>query len=63
MVGEVGGRLHLAWRIRLRPAPFGIGDGWHVIEQHAFADADDAIATLDLLCSGFNPEPDLAAKG
>src|SRR5262245_40780119 len=23
-VGEVGGRLHLAWRMRVRPAPFGI---------------------------------------
>src|SRR4051812_14640920 len=28
-VGEVGGRLHLSWRMRVRPAPFGIGDGWH----------------------------------
>ena len=26
-VGEVGGRLHLSWRLRVRPAPFGIGDG------------------------------------
>ena len=33
-VGEVGGRLHLSWRLRVRPAPFGIGEGWHVIEQH-----------------------------
>ena len=38
-VGEVGGRLHLSWRLRVRPAPFGIGDGWHVIEQQAYADA------------------------
>lgn len=55
-VGEVGGRLHLSWRIRVRPAPFGIGEGWHVIEQQAYADAADSIETLDLLCSGFNPE-------
>lgn len=55
-VGEVGGRLHLSWRLRVRPAPFGIGDGWHVIEQQAYADATAAIDTLDLLCSGFNPE-------
>lgn len=55
-VGEVGGRLHLSWRIRVRPAPFGIGDGWHVIEQQGYADAADSIQTLDLLCSGFNPE-------
>ena len=55
-VGEVGGRLHLSWRLRVRPAPFGIGDGWHVIEQHAYADAADTIDTLDLLCSGFRPD-------
>ena len=55
-VGEVGGRLHLSWRLRVRPAPFGIGEGWHVIEQHAYADAGDTIEALDLLCSGFHPE-------
>lgn len=62
-VGEVSGRLHLSWRIRLRPAPFGEGEGWHVIEQQAYADADESIETLDLLCSGFNSErvPDWAA--
>jgi hypothetical protein len=54
-VGEVGGRLHLSWRLRLRPAPFGIGEGWHVIEQQAYADAGDTIESLDLLCSGFHP--------
>ena len=55
-VGEVGGRLHLSWRLRVRPAPFEIGDGWHVIEQQAYADAGDTIDTLDLLCSGFRPD-------
>lgn len=55
-VGEVGGRLHLSWRLRVRPAPFGIGDGWHVIEQKAYADAGDVIDSLDLLCSGFHAE-------
>jgi hypothetical protein len=55
-VGEVGGRLHLSWRLRVRPAPFGIGDGWHVIEQHAFMDAGDTIEYVDLLCSGFRAE-------
>jgi hypothetical protein len=55
-VGEVGGRLHLSWRLRVRPAPFGIGDGWHVIEQQAYADAGDTIEALDLLCSGFHAE-------
>ena len=61
VVGEVGGRLHLSWRLRVRPAPFGIGDGWHVIEQHAYADAAETIDALDLLCSGFHPEPATAA--
>ena len=55
-VGEVSGRLHLSWRLRVRPAPFGIGDGWHVIEQHAYAEAAETIDTLDLLCSGFRPD-------
>jgi hypothetical protein len=55
-VGEVGKRLHLTWRIRLRPAPFGIGEGWHVIEQQAYADATETIHALDLLCSGFHAE-------
>jgi hypothetical protein len=55
-VGEVGGRLHLSWRVRLRPAPFGIGEGWHLIEQQAYADAGAAIKSFDLLCSGFRAE-------
>lgn len=55
-VGDVGGRLHLSWRLRLRPAPFGIGEGWHVIEQQAYASASERIDALDLLCSGFRPE-------
>ena len=55
-VGEVGGRLHLSWRLRVRPAPFGIGDGWHVIEQQAYVDATDDINALDLLCSGFHAD-------
>ncbi|MFP5256321.1 MAG: hypothetical protein ACLGI8_10790 [Acidimicrobiia bacterium] len=55
-VGEVGGRLHLSWRLRVRPAPFGIGDGWHVVEQQAYADAARTIDSIDLLCSGFRPD-------
>jgi hypothetical protein len=55
-VGAVGGRLHLAWRLRVRPAPFGKGDGWHVIEQQVYADAGSTIRSFDLLCSGFNAE-------
>ena len=55
-VGEIAGRLQMTWRIRLRPAPFEIGDGWHVIEQHVFADIGEAIEALDLVCSGFRSE-------
>ena len=55
-VGEVGGRLHLSWRLRMRPAPFDMGKGWHVIEQQAYADASGCIEALDLLCSGFHAE-------
>jgi hypothetical protein len=53
-VGEVGGRLHVAWRLRLRPTPWG-DDHWHVIEQQAYLRAGDRIDTIDLLCSGFMP--------
>jgi hypothetical protein len=59
-VGEIAGRLQMTWRIRLRPAPFGIGDGWHLIEQHAFADVADTIKALDLVCSGFRAERTIA---
>lgn len=53
-VSRVGGRLHLRWRLRLRPSPRG--PGWHVVEQHANADATDRIEALDVLCSGFHPD-------
>jgi hypothetical protein len=56
-VGEIAGRLQLTWRIRLRPAPFDLGAGWHLVEQHAFADVGETIETLDLVCSGFRAEP------
>jgi hypothetical protein len=55
-VGEIAGRLQLTWRIRLRPAPLDIGDGWHLVEQHAFADVAETIEALDLVCSGFRTE-------
>jgi len=54
-VGEVGDRLHLAWRLRLRPTPWG-DDAWHVIEQQAYVRAGDRIEAIDLLCSGFMPD-------
>jgi len=55
-VGEVGGRLHLHWRLRLRAER--LGRGWFTVEQQAYADtgADGRIARLDLLCTGYRPE-------
>jgi hypothetical protein len=55
-VGEVGGRLHVAWRLRLHPTPWG-DDAWHVIEQQTYLRAGDRIEAIDLLCSGFHLEP------
>lgn len=55
-VGEVGGRVHLRWRIRLQLER--LGEGWFVVEQQVYADADDTgvLADLNLLCTGYCPE-------
>ncbi len=55
-VGEVGGRLWLRWRVRLRAER--LGAGWFTVEQQAYADAgeDGRITRLDLLCTGYCPE-------
>ena len=52
----VHGRIHLRWRIRLQAER--LGAGWFVVEQLAYADADenDQIAGLDLLCTGYLAE-------
>jgi hypothetical protein len=57
-VGEIGGRLHLHWRLRLQAER--LGPGWFTVEQHAYADTDESgrIAGLDLLCTGYRPEGD-----
>jgi hypothetical protein len=57
-VGEVGGRLHLQWRVRLQAER--LGPGWFTVEQQAYADTDESgrIAGLDLLCTGYRPEGD-----
>ncbi|HTX28728.1 MAG TPA: hypothetical protein VME19_17095 [Streptosporangiaceae bacterium] len=57
-VGEVGGRLHLHWRLRLRAER--LGPGWFTVEQQAYADTDNSgrITRLDLLCTGYRPEVD-----
>ncbi len=57
-VGEVGGRLHLHWRLRLQAER--LGAGWFTVEQQVYADTDESgrIAGLDLLCTGYRPEGD-----
>jgi hypothetical protein len=57
-VGEVGGRLHLHWRLRLRAER--LGTGWFTVEQQAYADTSESgrIARLDLLCTGYRPDGD-----
>jgi hypothetical protein len=57
-VGEIGGRLHLHWRLRLQAER--LGPGWFTVEQQAYADTDESgrIAGLDLLCTGYRPEGD-----
>ena len=53
-VGQIGGRLHLRWRLRLQAGR--LGAGWFTVEQQAYADTDDGrIARLDLLCTGYRP--------
>ncbi|HLX47492.1 MAG TPA: nuclear transport factor 2 family protein [Streptosporangiaceae bacterium] len=55
-VGEVGGRVHLRWRLRLQAER--LGAGWFTVEQQAYADTGESgrIARLDLLCTGYRPE-------
>jgi hypothetical protein len=56
VVGEVGGRLHLRWRVRITDAQ--IGDGTFVVEQQVYADgdADGRLRDVALLCTGYRPE-------
>lgn len=55
---SVATREAVTYRLRLRPhwAP----DVWHVIEQTGYLRVQDGrIRRLDLVCTGFVPEPDL----
>lgn len=58
-LGEVAGRVHLRWRLRLRADR--LGPGSFVVEQQVYADADrdqaGRLDRLDLLCSGYRPDP------
>jgi len=51
-VGQVGSRLQLRWRVRVRGSRFG--DEAMVVEQHVYADtgATGGIRSMSLLCSG-----------
>jgi hypothetical protein len=62
VMGEVGPRLHLRWRVRVQAGR--LGAGWFVVEQQVYADTgpEGRIARLCLLCSGFCPEPGVAAS-
>lgn len=56
VVGEVGGRIHLGWRVRLTdPA---IGEGALLVEQQVYANAgaDGRLRDVALLCTGYRPE-------
>jgi hypothetical protein len=55
-VGDVGGRLRLRWRLRLRAER--LGPGWFTVEQQAYADTNGErrITRLDLLCTGYRRE-------
>ena len=57
-LGEVGGRLQLRWRLRLRAER--LGAGWFTVEQQAYGDAGEGgrIARLDLVCTGYRAEGD-----
>jgi hypothetical protein len=57
-LGDVGGRLQLRWRLRLRAER--LGAGWFTVEQQAYADAgeDGRLARIDLVCTGYRPEAD-----
>ena len=56
-VGNVGPRLQLHWRARVRGGSFG-GNAAFVVEQHLFADAGPSgrIQAISMLCSGFARE-------
>jgi hypothetical protein len=53
---EVADRLHVSYRLRVRRP----GDPWKLVEQHLFCALDSGrITNLDLLCTGFRPDPHL----
>jgi len=55
-IGQVGSRLQLRWRVRVRGPRFGAEA--MVCEQHVYADTapNGRIRSMSLLCSGFCQE-------
>ncbi|HEX3540216.1 MAG TPA: nuclear transport factor 2 family protein [Acidimicrobiales bacterium] len=56
VVGEVGGRVHLRWRLRLTNPE--VGPGTFLVEQQVYADAgpDGRLRDVALLCTGYRPD-------
>jgi hypothetical protein len=57
VVGEVGGRIHLRWRLRLTNPD--VGPGLFLVEQQVYADngPDGRITNVALLYTGYLREP------
>lgn len=57
VVGEIGGRLHLRWKLNVTKPR--IGPGNLLVEQQVYADAgpDGRLRDVALLCTGFRPQP------
>jgi SnoaL-like domain len=50
----VGDQFHVSYRLRVKDE----GQPWRIVEQHLFCTLDGTgISALDLVCSGFRPEP------
>lgn len=56
VVGEVGGRIYLRWRLRLTNPD--VGPGNFLVEQQAYANAgaDGLLRDFALLCTGYLPD-------
>lgn len=50
---EVGSKQYLRWRIRMTSSDSGLS---RTAEQHLYTTGTDVIDTIDLLCSGFQPD-------
>ena len=55
IVGEVGGRLHLRWRLHVVNPDRGAGT--LLVEQQVYADvaADGRLTDVSLMCTGYRP--------